>query len=210
MIKHFRYILILTVLLNACSNTKYLASGQKLYTGGEVKIQDKDIKKSDAKALSEELQPLLRPKPNGAILGLRVKLWIYNKTRTKKTKGLAHWLNTKFGEPPVLISAVDMEKNSSILQNRLQNESYFQAQVNGDTVTTKKTAKVVYTAQPGPAYKIRKVIFPSGSESIDTAVTGTAAQTLLKPGNNYNLDVIKNERIRIDAKLKEEGFYYFA
>ena len=29
-------------------------------------------------------------------------------------------------------------------------------------------------------------------------------------GNNYNLDVIKNERIRIDAKLKEEGFYYFA
>ncbi len=210
MSKHFRYILILTVLLNACSNTKYLASGQKLYTGGEVKIQDKDIKKSDAKALSEELQPLLRPKPNGAILGLRVKLWIYNKTRTKKTKGLAHWLNTKFGEPPVLISAVDMEKNSSILQNRLQNESYFQAQVNGDTVTTKKTAKVVYTAQPGPAYKIRKVIFPPGSESIDTAVTGTAAQTLLKSGNNYNLDVIKNERIRIDAKLKEEGFYYFA
>jgi len=210
MIKHFRYILILTVLLNACSNTKYLASGQKLYTGGEVKIQDKDIKKSDAKALSEELQPLLRPKPNGAILGLRVKLWIYNKTRTKKTKGLAHWLNTKFGEPPVLVSSVNLENNSNILQNRLQNEGYFQAQVIGDTIGKKKTAKAVYTAQPGPAYKIRKVIFPPGTESIDTAVTGTAAQTLLKPGNNYNLDVIKNERIRIDAKLKEEGFYFFA
>jgi len=210
MIKHFRYILILTVLLNACSNTKYLASGQKLYTGGEVKIQDKDIKKSDAKALSEELQPLLRPKPNGAILGLRVKLWIYNKTRTKKTKGLAHWLNTKFGEPPVLASAVNLENNSNILQNRLQNEGYFQAQVTGDTIGKKKIAKAVYTAQPGPAYKIRKVIFPTGTESIDTAVTGTAAQTLLKPGNNYNLDVIKNERIRIDAKLKEEGFYFFA
>lgn len=210
MIKHFRYILILTVLLNACSNTKYLASGQKLYTGGEVKIQDKDIKKSDAKALSEELQPLLRPKPNGAILGLRVKLWIYNKTRTKKTKGLAHWLNTKFGEPPVLASAVNLENNSNILQNRLQNEGYFQAQVTGDTIGKKKTAKAVYTAQPGPAYKIRKVIFPPGTESIDTAVIGTAAQTLLKPGNNYNLDVIKNERIRIDAKLKEEGFYFFA
>jgi outer membrane protein insertion porin family len=42
MSKHLKYILILTVLLNACSNTKYLAPGQKLYTGGEVKIADKD------------------------------------------------------------------------------------------------------------------------------------------------------------------------
>ena len=210
MIRHFRYILILTVLLNACSNTKYLLPGQKLYTGGEVKIADKDIKKSDKEALSNDLEALLRPLPNGSILGLRVKLYIYNITRTKKTKGLAHWLNTKFGEPPVLVSAVDLEKNSGILQNRLQNVSYFQAQVTGDTVSKLKTAKAVYTAQAGPAYKIRKVTFPQGYESIDTAIAGTAAKTLLKPGENYNLDVIKNERIRIDARLKEEGFYFFA
>jgi outer membrane protein insertion porin family len=209
MIKHLRYILILTVLLNACSNTKYLAPGQKLYTGGEVKIKNKDIKKSDAKALSDELQALLRPLPNGSLLGLRFKLYLYNITKTNRTKGLKHWLN-KFGEPPVLVSAVDMEKNSSILQNRLQNLSYFQSQVSGDTVSKGKTAKAVYTAETGPAYKIRKVIFPPGHESIDTAVAGAAAKTLLKAGDNYNLDVIKNERIRIDAKLKEEGFFFFA
>lgn len=212
MIKHFKYILIVSVLLSACSNTKYLAPGQKLYTGGEVKIENKDIKKSDAKALKTEMDALLRPNPNGSILGLRVKLWIYNKTRTKKTKGLAHWLNTKFGEPPVLATAVDLERNSNIVQNRLQNEGYFQAQVTGDTVSKpkSKTAKAVYTAATGPVYKIRKVTFPAGKESIDTAVAGTVAQTFLKPGNNYNLDVIKNERIRIDARLKEEGFYYFS
>lgn len=210
MIKHLRYILILTVLLNACSNTRYLAPGQKLYTGGKVKIADKDIKKSDANALSDELGALLRPYPNGSILGLRVKLYIYNITKTKKTKGLAHWLNTKFGEPPVLVSAVNLEKNSSILQNRLQNVSYFQAQVTGDTVSKGKTAKAIYTAQAGPAYKIRKVTFPQGNENIDTAIAATFAKTLLKPGENYNLDIIKNERIRIDARLKEEGFYFFA
>ncbi|WP_183566155.1 BamA/TamA family outer membrane protein [Mucilaginibacter sp. SP1R1] len=207
--KHFKYILILSVLLSACSNTKYLAPGQKLYTGGEVKIQDKDIKKSDANALTEELGALLRPKPNSSLLGLRIKLWIYNKTKTKKTKGIAHWLNS-FGEPPVLASAVDLDKNSNILQNRLQNESYFQAQVNGDTVSKSKTAKAVYTVATGPGYKIRKVIFPQGKESIDTAVAGAAPLTILKPGNNYNLDVIKNERLRIDARLKEEGYYYFS
>lgn len=209
MTKNLRYILILTIVLNACSNTKYLAPGQKLYTGATVKVEDKDLKKSDAKALSTDLQTLLRPLPNSSILGLKFKLYLWNITQTKKTKGLAHWLHSK-GEPPVLISAVDLAKNSSILQNRLQNQSYFQAQVSGDTISKGKSAKAVYTAQTGPGYKIRKVIFPQGYDGIDTAVRGSAAKTLLKVGDKYNLDVIKNERLRIDARLKEEGFFFFA
>jgi outer membrane protein insertion porin family len=206
-----RYLFIVTtVFVSACSTTKYLSPGQKLYTGGEVKIDDKNIKKSDAKALSSELGALLRPQPNAKILGLRYKLYIYDKTKTPKRKGLKHYLNTHLGEPPVLISSVDLDKNSTILQNRLQNEGYFLAQVSGDTVSKNKTAKAVYTAQTGPAYHYRKITFPTGTDDLDTAVTGTSKQTFLKAGNQYNLDIIKNERIRIDAKLKEEGYFYFA
>ena len=206
-----RYLYVfLALFATACSNTKYLAPGQKLYTGGEVKIDDKDLKKSKASALKEDLEGLLRPQPNASILGLRVKLWIYNKTRTNKKRGLSHYLNTHLGEPPVLVSSVDMVKNSSILQNRLQNVSYFLAQVNGDTVSKNKTAKAVYTVNAGPSYHFRSIKFPTGSDDLDTAVAGTSAQTFLKVGDKYNLDVIKNERIRIDARLKEEGFFYFA
>jgi outer membrane protein assembly factor BamA len=211
--KHLKYLLFLSViLLHACSNTKYLQKGQKLYTGGEIKIDDKneDIEKKDTKAVKAELQDLLRPKPNSTILGLRVKLYIYNKTRTTKKKGLRHYINTKLGQPPVLISDVDVNKNSDILQSRLQNESYFQSQVVGDTLSKGKTAKAIYTIQPGPTYTIRKIVFPVEKGDVDTAVAGTAKQTLLVTGNNYNLDVIKNERIRIDARLKEEGYYYFS
>jgi outer membrane protein insertion porin family len=65
-----RYLFIfLAILVSACSNTKYLAPGQKLYTGSEVKIEDKDLKKSEAGALKEELEGLLRPQPNASILG---------------------------------------------------------------------------------------------------------------------------------------------
>lgn len=207
----YSYLFIfLIALLSACSTTKNLGPGQKLYTGGTVKVDDKNIKKSEAKALDEELEALLRPKPNGSILGLRVKLYIYEKTKTNKKSGLKHYLNTHLGEPPVLISSVDLEKNSSILQNRLQNEGYFLAQVTGDTIGKKKTARAVYTAQTGPAYHYRKVVFPNINDDLDTAVTGTSAQSLLKVGDRYDLDVIKNERIRIDARLKEEGFFYFA
>ena len=71
----FNYTLILiAVVLSACSTTKYLAFGQKLYDGGEVKIDKKDIDsknvtKSEAKDISSDLQTQLRPKPNGKILG---------------------------------------------------------------------------------------------------------------------------------------------
>ncbi len=210
--RKIKYILILTIaFLSACSTTKFLAPGQKLYTGGEVKITDKqNTKKSEANALIDELEDLLRPQPNAKILGLRYKLWIYDKTRTNKRTGLRHYLNTHLGEPPVLISSVDLDKNSSILQNRLQNEGYFLAQVDGDTVGKKKTAKAVYTVQTGPAYKYRSITFPTAKDDLDTAVTGTAKQTFLKVGDKFNLDVIKNERIRIDARLKEEGYFYFA
>jgi outer membrane protein insertion porin family len=205
----YLYILI-AIFLSACSTTKFLAPGQKLYTRGQVNIVDKTMKKSDSKAMKSELEGLLRPKPNGKILGLRVKLWIYEKTKTNKKTGLRHYFNSHFGEPPVLLSSVDLNNNSIILQNTLQNESYFQAQVTADTVIKNKTAKAIYTASPGPAYIIRKLAFPTGKDAVDTAVAGTAGQSLLKVGDKYNLNIIKDERIRIDARLKEEGFYYFA
>ncbi len=212
MVKFRRSYILVIVLFSACSTTKYLAPGQKLYSGGEVKIEGKDVKKSDASALSSDLQGLLRPKPNSSILGLRFKLYVYEKTKTPKKKGLKHYLNTHVGEPPVLISSIDLDKNSNILQNRLQNEGYFQAQVSGDTVGKKnsKVAKAVYTAQVGPAYHYRNITFPNAKGDLDTAVAGTANQTLLKTGNIYNLDLIKAERVRIDARLKEKGFFYFA
>lgn len=212
MSRHLVYILIFSALLTACSTTKYLAPNQKLYGGGKVQFADSagNVTQKDVKGLSDELTGLLRPHPNSKILGMRVKLWIYYKTRTNKKKGLRHWLNTKFGEPPVVISQVDVDKNSQILQSRLQNESYFQSQVNGDTTSKGKIAKAIYTVEPGPDYTIRSVYFPTGTSNVDTAVAGTAKKTLFVIGNDYNLDIVKSERIRIDARLKEEGFYYFA
>jgi len=207
----YRYLFILfAVFVSACSTTKYLRPGQKLYNGGEIKITDKNATRSEGHAITEELEDLLRPKSNSKILGLRFKLWVYNKTRTNKRRGLRHYLNTHIGQPPVLMSSVDVEKNASILQNRLQNEGYFLAQVAGDTVSKNKIAKAIYTVQTGPVYHYNKIVFPTDNDDLDTAVAGTSKQTLLKAGDKFNLDIIKAERIRIDARLKEEGFYYFA
>jgi len=81
MTKNLAYLsLIFALVISACSTTKDLPAGQKLYTGGEVNFTDKDLSKKEKSLLTTDLTGLLRPKPNGKIGPFRFKLYIHQKT----------------------------------------------------------------------------------------------------------------------------------
>ena len=207
---HFLYILFLALFATSCSNTRYLPEGELLYTGAKVKIEGNETSNKENKALKTALKNIVRPKPNSSILGLRPKLYVYNIVGTpKKEKGLRYWLKTKVGEPPVLYSKVDLEYNKSVLQNFVENNGYFNAHTSADSTRNGKKATAEYSVKPRKQYKIREVKFPTDSSVISTAVRKTSKRSLLKKDQAYSLDVIKEERIRIDTRLKEKGFYYF-
>jgi len=209
--KYIPYLFLLILLSFGCSNTKFLPEGDLLYTGGSVKVQDSLLKKKERKKLEKELEGMLRPKPNSKILGLRPKLYIFNVVgEPKKEKGLKHWLRTKVGEPPVLFSQVDLQYNANILQNYSENRGYFKTRTASDSTRSKKKASAEYVVRPGVQYKIRNVIFPEDSTKVAQAIRRASKRwSTLKAGDPYDLDVIKGERERIDAKLKEHGFYFF-
>ncbi|MFN3968228.1 BamA/TamA family outer membrane protein [Flavobacterium sp.] len=207
-----RYLIIFLLLLlgSSCSNTKRLPEGELLYVGGKVKVIDTTVSRKERKALETELKALLRPKPNTKFLGLRVKLFFYNLAgEPKKQKGFRYWLRTKAGEPPVLFSQVDMEYNTLLLQNYSENRGYFKATATADSTKRGKRATTEYTAYPGKQYHIKEIKFPTDSSALGRAVTATQDKTLLKKGEPYDLDLIKAERLRIDGRLKEQGYYYF-
>ncbi|MEJ7766788.1 MAG: hypothetical protein WKF89_03180, partial [Chitinophagaceae bacterium] len=198
------------LMLGACSNTKYLPSGESLYTGSKVVVNAPKWKKKKIKAIKKELQALTRPKPNSSILGLRIKLYAYNIAGTPKKKNSpAAWLKRKFGEPPVLLSDLNLDKNVQILDNHLENMGYFQVNVYGDTVVKKRKAIALYTIKPNAQYTLNQVIYQQDSTDLSKAITTSTASSLLKPGDPFNLDLIKAEFTRIDGYLKENGFYYF-
>lgn len=210
------YIYILSVagmllLFASCSNTKYLPQGESLYVKGEVKLEsDSTFPKKYIKPLEENLEKNLRPRPNSSILGLRPKLWFYNIARDAKSeKGIKGWLKYKVGEAPVLLSDVNREYNENLLENRLENLGFFQADVTSDTTIKRRRATVTYFATPNSNYKINEVNFDFDSaNAIGRVVMETKDRSLLQESRPYNLDVIKSERERIDNELKEEGFYY--
>ncbi|CAI2766967.1 Outer membrane protein assembly factor BamA [Flavobacterium collinsii] len=209
-----RYIRCFTALslffVFGCSNTKYLPEGDLLYTGGSVTVKDSILKKKERKELENELNDLLRPKPNKQFLGLRPKLWFYNMAgEPKKQKGIRYWLRTKVGEPPVLFSKVDLDYNAAVLRNFTENRGYFKTRVSADSTVSDKRVTAEYTVVPKKQYRIKSVIFPDDSLAMSRIIGRSSRRSLLKVGQPYDLDVIKAERERIDARLKEKGYYYF-
>lgn len=195
----------------SCSNTKYLKEGQMLYTGAEVKIQNDSLPKKEKKELKAALEENLVPKPNSSILGLRPKLYFYNIAKEpKKEKGFNYWLKYKVGEKPVLLGDVDREFNRKIIENYSENKGYFNAKATYDTVSKNKKAQVIYTLRPGSRYLVSNVKFQQDSTLVNKEIQDLTGKTLLKSGKPFDLDVIKNERERIDNGLKERGFYYFS
>ncbi len=204
-------IFFVSLLLFSCSATKSVPDGDALYMGADVDLKKaNDSVRFNKKNTTVELEELVRPAPNKRFLGIPFKLLIHNMIDTpSKPKGLKHWLKYKVGEPPVLASSVNIEKNRQVLQNRLENNGFFHTEVTFDTVIKNKKMNVTYKADVQQQYKIRNLFLPKDSGYIYTILRQMGRRSTLRKGRAYNLDRIKAERERIDKRLKELGFYYF-
>ena len=211
-----RHIISYTVLpaiaclLFSCSNTKYLPAGEALYNGAKVTVKAPELKPKRRKALQEQMESLARPKPNAKILGMRVKLYIYNIAgHPKKEKSPRGWLKNKLGEPPVLLSDVDLQRNTQVLSSALENTGFFRDSVSADTSVKKRVAVAHYDIVAGPRYRYRNVAYSTDSSDIGKALAAAAPQSLLKPKRPFTLARIKAERERVDSSVKEKGYYFF-
>ena len=205
------FVMLLSLLTIACSNSRHLPGGDTLYKGSKVHIIDNEVAKKRRKALADDLASVVRPKTNTKTLGIRLKLLLYNLAGdTKKKKGFRPWLRNKVGEPPVLASSVNLNFNKGLMVNYLQNRGYFNASVSAKIDTNKKKkATAIFKVTTGPQYKINKVYFKKDSTTISFDIDSEFSKTLLTPGAPYSLALIKGERSSIDAELKELGYFYF-
>jgi len=208
----FVFLCLACIFMAACSTTRKLKPGQKLYTGAELRINpDSSGRINEQKEVKEALLDKTRPRPNKSFLGIKWKLLLYNLAPdTVKPRGIGNWLKNKVGEAPVLLSSVNLKYNNAVLKSYLISQGYLQAEVSGDTLGRRKKGKAIYTVQTGERYRINTISFPTDSSSLSQQINQSRSNSLLKTGNFYDLDTYKNERIRIDNALKEKGYFYFS
>lgn len=194
------------LLLTACSGTRLLPEGEKLYTGAGIKLEGAhNLRPSFVETTAEEA---LRPEPNRSYLGMRPRVWMYQVAGDSPRTKFAKWLKRK-GEAPVLMSSVKPGATAAIIDARLFNIGIFGSHTEFETSEKKRTARLTYISHIHEPYPVKDLSIAVTDENVARLIGGSSEKSLVKPGRWYNLDVLRAERIRIDALLKDNGYFYF-
>lgn len=203
------YIILLIFLISSCTGLGKLSDGQKIVTNNTIRIDDKENLENHRKVINE-LKNELTPKPNGKFLWMRPRLVIYNSVdKLQKEKGFKHWLKHKLGQSPALYDEEVCPKLKLTIENRLYHQGSFNAHAYYNIQEKKKTVQIEYIVQSKAGYAIDTIIFPEPKDHITTAIHQSQSESLITRGATYSLEMLKEERKRIDIALENQGFYYF-
>ena len=197
------------LITSACTGIKYLPAGDKLYTGAGIKVESPDeMNKKTERSVRNMAQGAVRPKPNKAFLGMRPRIWMFEKAGEDPSGKIKKWLK-KSGEPAVLLSNVKPDLTSAIIDARLFNTGFFNSLTEYNIIEKKHTAKIIYTSHVHEAYSINELQYSISDDSLSRRILEIKKKSLVKPGAGYNLALLKSERIRMDNSLKDNGYFYF-
>ncbi len=216
--------IIILMCLASCSGTRRLAEGEVLYKGTRKvrmhKVEAPGKEWEMNKLADKELEAWLAVNvaPNGAWFGLpffrllSVRLFFYNLFYTEKEKGFSHWMMNNFGEPPVTIRTVNPEFRVKKIENDLFNQGHFGVEGRYDLRYNKKKTKALirYYMEIPQAYTYRdfKLVLDSTQQELKTAFNSYLEHSLLKPGEDFNTNVIAEEKELLWEHLQNEGYYY--
>ncbi len=203
-------LVIISITLCSCSVEKYIPEGERLYTGGEV-IINSDSTIVNQNLLKAELESVLRPSPNTKFLGMYPNLSIHYKAQRENPGVINKWLNKKIGEEPVYQSDVEEFEVEALLRNRLENRGFFYSGVSSRFRESekKKRASIAYTVELPTPYRMETYQLDTLSPPIYREMISTVKSSPFKKGMRYDLSNLKQERDRIDYKLKRKGYYNF-
>ena len=217
-VKRVTYYIILaliTGLFGACSNTRFLADDELLYTGKDhVIVTDSlDYINRDTKHIVKSTTSY---KPNNAIGGMRILppigLWIYNYRKPQESSKLGAWLYRRLASEPVLVSTVDPELRCRKIESELFNIGYFHADVKAErNINTRNPLKsrITYYVNPGRPYTYDTIAFSDPEEEVDSVLNNYNDFLSIRKGEVFNLRSIIAESQSIAEMVQDSGYYYF-
>ncbi len=201
--KYVSLILIpLLSLFFSCNPAKYVPQGSYLLSKNKVEITKKAIP-------VEQLESYLLQKPNKRILGVRFHLGLYNISKVRKNNGWNNYFR-KIGEEPVIYNPSQTESSTEQLKQFMENKGYYHSVVTDTVIFHKRNAIAEYKIVPGEPYRVRKISYYFEDTTLMKHVLPDTIHSLLKRNMKFDKDVLQNERLRIEALLKENGYFNFS
>lgn len=191
------------LLLAACSASKFVPKGQYLLEKVEIKS---DRRGFDAASL----EPYIRQKANSKWFSLfKIPMGTYALSGSDTTK----WINRtlqKIGEEPVIFDSLQSAQTLNDLHTTLQNMGYMHSSVSLEKKIRGKRLTAVYILHPGEPYYIHSIKYDIQDKNIERILQIDNRLTAgLKPGGQFTVDKLDEERNRITALLVDNGYYKF-
>lgn len=202
--KGVRYISIclIAVWLHSCHATKYVPEDAYLLHNYKIESGNGRV---DKKALDE----YIKQKPNKRIFFWRFYLSLYNLSSQKKDNGFNRWLK-RIGEPPVIYDEMLKDRSTEQLSLYMRNKGFYHARVTDTTLISDQRAKVIYTIIPNQPYRIRDITYFFHDAGISELVLSDTASSAVKKGALFDVDLLQEERERIETLLRNNGYYNFS
>lgn len=196
-------LVLLVALFASCATTRNIPEGEYLLDRSTVQVKQGTVSPS-------ELKHYLKQQPNIRILGLKFHLRMYNIPRRKENNNaIGRWFK-RVGEAPVVLDPQLISDGTHNITKYLSSKGYYNATVYDSIVYSGKRASVFYKVSTKEVYKIGSIGYSIEDTLIKGLVSENARGGLVEVGNNFDFDVLKAERERVERFLRNSGYYNFS
>ena len=201
-------LLIIIFTAASCNPTKYVPSGDVLLNKNNLIIEGTD-EPLPATVTRGAMKPYIKQQPNKKIFGTRFHLGLYNLSDIEREKWPHGWLR-KIGEEPVIFDPVSATRSAEQIKSYLWSKGFFNASVT-DTVRTEKDEAIVYfNVVPGKPYTIADIRYEIQDSMLYGLVILDTVNCKIERGMIYDVDLLQNERQRLERFIRDVGFYAFS
>ena len=191
-----------TILLTACSLTKYVPENERL-------LSRTTIKSNVPEAPSDILEPFLQQEPNNYFLSLaRIELAFYSASGEDTSKWVNRWLR-QIGEAPVLYDTTLTRNSQEQLEKQLGNKGYLHAKVNVVEKERKRQVKITYIVNGNEPYTIHSYKIEIPDDTIMSIIKERNIINTPRVGGLFDVDVLAEERENVAKLLRRKGYFYF-
>ena len=204
--KPYSIIILATLLLVSCAETKYVPDGSYLLDDIRMKIDgetNRELNVTTAKSL-------VRQQNNARWFSMvKLPLKVYSLSGRDTTKW-GNRLLRSIGEPPVIYDSLQARLTCNDLQMLLQNKGYLDGRVELWTRTKGKKLWAYYKLSTGNPYQIGKLDYQIADPVIDEEFRLSDPKNWgLHSGRQFSIDDLDKERKRIAQMLANNGYYRF-
>lgn len=194
-------LILFVLILASCSPVKYVPEDQYLLDRYRIKVREGNLKK-------EEIKNYVRQKPNKRVLGIRFHLGLYNLSKKTSDRGLSNWLR-KIGEEPVIYDEFLAEQSVDYLKSYLDDKGYYNSVVKDTVQLRRKRARILYKVEVNEPYIINRINYKCKDSLLAQDFFPDTVNSVISVGDNFDKDILQEERKRIATNLRNKGYYRF-